>query len=93
MEFQNHILTWAASGLCCLSMLLLACTSIESAKPVYQSNLFLPTYFVGIISWLLHGLELNSLAIIVTCSIQLPVIIFLLKRAINLRYEAVNRGL
>lgn len=83
--FENHILTWVASLACCLGIVFVAILPVRKAQTVYQSNLFLPTYMVGILAWLLHGLEIRSVAIIVPCAIQIPIVIFLLGRSISMR--------
>lgn len=83
--FQSHPLCWFASIFCCLSVFALAYLPVKSALPIYQSHTFLPTYSVGIFSWLLHGIDIHSKPIIVTCTLQCIVLIFLLKRAYLLR--------
>lgn len=85
MDFENHLITWLASIFCCLAIVSLIVVPVDSARPIYDSNLFLPTYTVGIFSWLLHGFEIGSYAIILPCIVQLIALIFLLKRAISSR--------
>lgn len=84
-EYLDHPLSWAASVLCCLGLVWLLYSPIKKAEAVYRSTMFLPTYSVGILAWLLHGLEIKSLALIITCSIQLAVLFPLLRRAVRYR--------
>lgn len=91
--FENHLLTWLASMSCCIGIALLAVTPVSKSQSIYESNLFLPTYMVGILAWLLHGLELRSLPIIITCAIQVPIVILLLWRSISMRTLGCNNEL
>ena len=83
--YQNHPLVWAASVLCCLGVLILLFTPVETARPVYLSNTFLPTYSIGILAWLLHGIIVKSPALIFPCGIQLLALAVLNYRAMKLR--------
>lgn len=93
MGFENHFLTWAASIFCCFGVLILLIRPISYANIIYESNLFLPTYSIGILSWFLHGLTIKSMAIILPCGVQLVALVFLLKRMIDLRTVNGNGGL
>lgn len=83
--FENHLLTWLASILCCLAVIALLRTQVSENSAVYSSNLFLPTYFVGIVAWLLHGIEIGSYAVVVPCCAQLIVILYLFRNMLVLR--------
>lgn len=85
MEFENHLLTWLASVFCCIAVLSLVIFPVDSARPIYESNFFLPTYAVGVFSWFLHGLEIGSYAVIFPCLVQLFALLFLMRRAISIR--------
>lgn len=85
ITYQNHILCWSASVLCCLAILSLLFVKQQSIECIYQSSTFLPTYTVGILAWLLHGLEINSPAIIYPCAVQLLALTVLLRRIIKLK--------
>ena len=90
--FQNHPLTWMASVLCCTAVLILLFKPVTFAKPIYESNTFLPTYTIGILAWLLHGIEIESLALILPSMVQLLALLFLVRRALLLR-ESISNGL
>jgi len=93
MGFENHVLTWAASILCCCGVVTVAFSKQYKSSAVYNSNLFLPTYTVGIIAWLLHGLNVNSLAIILPCAIQVCVLCYMLLKLVLYRKEFGSDGL
>lgn len=85
MDFENHLLTWLASIFCCAGVISIAISRLPESSPIYKSNLFLPTYTVGIVAWLLHGIEADSLAIIIPCSIQIVALVYLLYKLVSYR--------
>ena len=93
MEFENHALTWVASILCCLGVLSIALSRLKSSSAIYRSNLFLPTYTVGIAAWLLYGIETGSLAIVLPCAIQIVVLTYLLWKLVSYRKDSTAREL
>lgn len=83
--FQTHPIVWIASLLCCIGMVSLLFTSVSKRNKVYDSVTFLPTYAIGILAWLLYGIEIDSAALIYPCLIQILVLCILLKRSISYR--------
>lgn len=91
--YENHPLCWTASILCCLGVLALFFTPTVKAKAIYDTVTFLPTYTIGILAWLLHGIYLSSPALIIPCAIQLLVLPVLIRRSIALQKEKIKYGL
>ncbi|TVP80358.1 MAG: hypothetical protein EA353_04055 [Puniceicoccaceae bacterium] len=83
--YIDHPLCWAASALCCLGVLAILFTPEKKAEAIYRSTLFLPTYSVGILAWLLYGMEIGSVALVAPCVLQLAALAVLFRRAIIYR--------
>lgn len=85
MTYENHILTLLASVLCCGGVLWLVWVPVARARRIYESATFLPTYAVGILAWLMHGIEIASIPLVLTCALQLGGLCVLLRRALACR--------
>lgn len=81
--YQDQSLCWAASLSCCVGIVGLLFAPRHFSYPLYESKTFLPTYAVGILAWLFHGINLRSPALIVPCAIQIVALLILLKRSIT----------
>lgn len=91
--FFEYFLTWMAYIFCCLAVVSLLVVPVNAARPIYSSNLFLPTYTIGIFAWFLHGLEEGGLVIILPCAVQLVVLAFLMRRALSMRVRGKKNEL
>ena len=83
--YENHIFSWLASAFCCFGVVWLLINPVLRAQKIYHSITFFPTYTIGILAWLFHGIEIQSFAVIIPCSIQLCVLPLLIVRAIKWR--------
>ena len=63
-------------------MVALAFQSGGKENGIVNSVTFLPTYFVGIVAWVLHGIQIGSFAVVIPCAIQLAILPFLISKSI-----------
>lgn len=59
--------------------------SFRFSSPLMKSDLGLPFYFAGIIQWFLFGIFSKNWILIITCGMQIPLLVLSFKNYLKVR--------